>query len=137
MTIFMALPHALATGSDQPYSTRFGPRLNIWKRQPQKKAAPAQHNRMGKLLCAVNPRQTGLNGTVQSTWISINQGQPCAKQNLHTTSLTQYTEEHREPECPQLHMTVPNDAVSLRRPPRGCSNWSRCSGSSFAQGPAV
>jgi hypothetical protein len=35
----MALPHALATGNDQPYKASFGPRLNCWKRQAQKKAA--------------------------------------------------------------------------------------------------
>ena len=73
MTIFMALPHALATGSDQPYSARFGPRLNIWKRHPQKKAAPAQHEPVGTLLCAVVPRhaeQTGCMARASNVWHS-------------------------------------------------------------------
>lgn len=38
ITIFIALPHALAYGNDGPNSTRLGPRLYCWKRQPQKKA---------------------------------------------------------------------------------------------------
>ena len=66
----MALPHALATGSDQPYSARFGPRLYCWKRQPQKKAAPAQHDSFGQQCDAAGPHEDSTAGALHASGIN-------------------------------------------------------------------